>query len=276
MPGATRPPGWHPDPDDSALIRYWSGRSWTHRRRVRPPWSVATAELELDPDLPVVEGPAHVDALAGQVTPPAVTRPPRLSRLQPTPSSWDTTWNEPGALNLGRPPRLPSGRGGWARPRRPVVIVGAVLAVAFLVVASTTGLAERPPIREVTRAFAGQANQLCQSALAPSASPTTGGSNQGQLAIASVQPLVARLAALAARIDNKAAVNAWVGTWRQWVTDERSFLASTQQHPGSGDQSLARRADLDAEQADQFANENGLSSCLLSPQAATSTVNIGQ
>lgn len=276
MPGATRPPGWHPDPDDSALIRYWSGRSWTHRRRVRPPWTVATAELQLDPDLPVVEGPAHVDALAAKVTPPVVTRPQRLSRLQPPSSTWDTRWDEPGALNLGRPPRLHSGRGAWARPRRPVVIVGAVLAVAFLVVASTTGLSERPPMRVVSRVFAAQANQICQSALAPSASPSGGGSNQGQLAIASVQPLVARLGALATRIDNKAAVKAWVGSWRQWVTDERSFLASTQSHPGAGNQNLAREADLDAEQADQFARENGLNSCLLTPQAATSTVNISQ
>jgi hypothetical protein len=290
VPGARGSPGWYLDPDDATLLRYWTGRSWSHRRRVRPPWTLANAELELDTELPVVEGPAHVDALAANVSPPAVVRP-RLSRLHATPSRWDTAWDDPRAAGLGRPPRLPSGRGAWARPRRPLILAGTVLAVALLVVSSTTGLAERGSGRDVTTAFAAEANELCQATLAPTARPATGlragaggsagagagaGSGQGQQAITEVERLGARLSTVASRVDNTPDVTRWVGGWRKWVTDERAYLASSQPSGGAGDQGLARQADLDAQQADRFALANGLRSCLLTPRAAASTIAISQ
>jgi len=37
-PGSTPPAGWHPDPDDPALVRYWDGSSWTHHTA----WATAT------------------------------------------------------------------------------------------------------------------------------------------------------------------------------------------------------------------------------------------
>jgi hypothetical protein len=35
----TKSPGWYTDPDDPALIRYWSGEAWTDDVRPRPSWA---------------------------------------------------------------------------------------------------------------------------------------------------------------------------------------------------------------------------------------------
>ncbi len=277
MPRAERPPGWYPDPDDPVLLRYWSGRSWDHRRRVRPPWTLAITDWDLDAMPPVVEGPAHVGALAANAGPPAAARP-RGHQLGSPASRWSRDWAGPPATSLGRPARLPSGPGGWARPRRPLVVLGAVLTVAVLAIASTTGLAERGPDPQVTAAFVTQANQLCQSMLAPTARPASSsasGTGEFQQTISGVRSLAQQLGSLAHQRDNTPDVNAWVGSWRQWAGDESAFETSIQASatvPSAETVRLARLATLDAQQADAFAADNGIRSCLLSPQLSASPV----
>jgi len=44
MPSA----GWYPDPAQSAMLRYWDGRSWT--QRLAPPSSATEPKFEYAPD----------------------------------------------------------------------------------------------------------------------------------------------------------------------------------------------------------------------------------
>jgi hypothetical protein len=40
------PAGWHPDPHDAAMWRWWDGETWTEDRRPRPPQDFAPETKE--------------------------------------------------------------------------------------------------------------------------------------------------------------------------------------------------------------------------------------
>lgn len=46
----TQAPGWYADPENTELIRYWDGRSWTDQRRQRPTWAAGPSTRDSSPE----------------------------------------------------------------------------------------------------------------------------------------------------------------------------------------------------------------------------------
>ena len=63
-------PGWYPNPDGSADLRYWDGQSWTDNRRAAPGGAVPGEQAEQSVTFPPVAPPAVPSA-----APPAATDP---------------------------------------------------------------------------------------------------------------------------------------------------------------------------------------------------------
>jgi hypothetical protein len=55
-------PGWYPDPDGGADLRYWNGEAWTDARRPRPSWTSAQPEATVSSPQPAE--PPEVDTRA--------------------------------------------------------------------------------------------------------------------------------------------------------------------------------------------------------------------
>jgi len=284
-----RAPGWYVDPDDPDALRHWGGWSWGTRRRPRPGWTRATAELRLDRSAPVVEGPVRRQALARTADGTVAGSPARgWSALRP-PARRAPQWDGPSADSLGRPPRLPDGRLAWARPRRPLVVVGAMGAICLLIAAFTPGLLVGRPASLLPATFVRAANQACTSGLAgvagrvgdgSTAAPATAAGQGHQLATAAD-----RVAAVAAQLRSEAdlsaapaTVNGWLAAWTRWDGDARRYAAVLAAVvPGSVPDrdtttSLQRAVDLDAATADGFASANGLTSCLLLQRVASPVI----
>lgn len=177
-PATVRLPGWYFDPDDPARLRYWNGKSWTNRRRLRPSWTIATRDIALpevgpeadgSEDSPVLDGPVRPAALpavaSSALTAPALTNPLDRSSQPGRPGRRSAT-----SLFLPGGPGSPQGGAGKrARDgaRRPLMALAAAVAVALLVMSVTVGVSHRysaPVTVSVTR-FVDAANTACAASM---------------------------------------------------------------------------------------------------------------
>jgi hypothetical protein len=273
MPCEPRVPGWYVDPDDSEVLRHWAG-SWTTRRRPRPGWTVGHADFTIDGAMhgPVLEGPARHGAWSSAPEATRVVAPTRV-RSAPTPDPGRLTpWDGPTAANLGwpRPRDRAWGPPRLVRPRRPLVALGALVIIAVLVAAATTGLAARPePL--ISSAFAAQANRACAASLSESVAPsaaTAAGEAAGLAAAAQrVNTLAATLTNLAGDTLSAPTVGLWLLGWSRWSVAAEGYASSLRSSSANLTsptlEALASGARLDAAHANAFADAHGLSRCAL-------------
>ncbi|MHB1536431.1 MAG: hypothetical protein ACYC1D_17845, partial [Acidimicrobiales bacterium] len=178
----------------------------------------------------------------------------------------------------------------WQRPRRPLVVLGALGVVALLIAALTVSFI-RPRAGLLADArFINAADQLCSATPAPSTtSPAVASPAVTSPAVASpaVAPLAAqidraasagarlgaRLAALPAAAGITTSLRLWLAGWRTWANDEHAYAAFIRSHPEpqstaaiATEQRLLGQAERDAGTADHFAAANALQACAIAPR----------
>lgn len=177
-PATVRLPGWYFDPDDPARLRYWNGKSWTNRRRLRPSWTIATRDIALPEVGPEADGSEDSPVLDGPVRPAALPAVASSALTAPAPTNPLDRSSQPGgpgrrsATSLflpGGPGSPQSGAGKGARDgvRRPLMALVAAVAVALLVMSVTVGVSHRysaPVTVPVTR-FVDAANTACAASM---------------------------------------------------------------------------------------------------------------
>lgn len=259
---APQAPGWYPDRQDSARVRYWDGREWTSRLRPMPVW------LPDPPDF------GH---------PPGLGHPPDLGHLP------DLAVEPAARYRAG--PRRPSQRVGRRRRRLRealgagvVVVLVAVLTVGTVLtgrgreLVGTTRARATPTITDPR--YVRQADATCLTAAAvqpgsgsrtsryhPAAAPTTGGGGRAVVArAAKVRTAAIRAAAIRDGLDALAAppgddgVSAWLEGWDTLVQASRRY-ASALDGTGRSTTGLAAAYRRARSQVDGFARVNGLDHC---------------
>lgn len=259
-PAPLRPPGWYCDPDDPARLRYWGGRAWTNRRRLRPSWTIATAELVLPeagaagdsaPDAPVLDGPVRPAALPAVAS--ALTGPPAGRPFGRSTGPGGPRRHPLNSLDFPGRPHLPPGgslRAAREASRRPLVALVAAVAVALLVMSVTVGVSHRysaalPSVADSR--FVSAANSACASSMGalrsspPAGAPGqassgagssgAGSSGSGGLLSASrasrsadvVSRLRDQLLALPSESTTGPGVKAWLASWARFANDRRAY-----------------------------------------------------
>jgi hypothetical protein len=283
-PSFARPPGWYRDPDDPTSLRHWGGYEWSDRRRIRPGWDLPDSDwiappLPSDTGGPVLEGPAHsasLPAIAAAASGRTHTRTVGNGGRQ-IPRTADLTARSRRPL----PPRLVIRQPSW-NARRPVLaIVGIAMAgllTLVAVVALTRPLHPLPWSLDDPQVLI-DANAVCAKTLTGARPPTAAAMTSGIPAPSApaltqwgtaVQQAGDRITQLPSLPDNVAAVNTWLSQWHAYSLDEinyASWLRANSGHPSSTQSkigsSLADAARSNANRADTFVDDNGLSQCVL-------------
>lgn len=284
MSAPTRPhaAGWYRDPLDRQRMRHWSGYDWDGRERRVPPWMAATSPFVALPSTggpgdPQLDGPARSTVLPANVTSggrsrlaPSTKRPPALANplgAGGSSRSWTSAGAGTPAAHRPRP---------WTR-RAPLMVVGTLVLISLLVVATTVGLARRPasPGQLATdNAFITPANSACAASMgavntsAPrgTLSPTpqkVGKANE------SLHRLTGRLLGLPDATLFPHPLGGWLSGWDRYATDRAQLanLIAAHPHPAGATlqraRVLARAEHAAGYKADSFAFANNLGDCAL-------------
>jgi hypothetical protein len=301
MAGRPKAPGWYPDPDilpgSHHVLRYWTGRHWTDKRRPMPLLApLNLGAVGLAPIRPL-EGPARtveLPALAGDIT---ATRDSPAGLIEPRDRS---TTSDVRGVELpaapgggGPPPKLPGLGGGGgggddgdggadetapshtgAHRKWWFWSIVAVLAALAVILTGEALKQPSPGPRVLTDAtFIRLANADCAKTL-PTLRPVDGGempaavtpadaAAQADKAATGLDALANQIATLPAAAADQPHIAGWLAGWHQYATIGHQFATDLRKTGGTGKEPpyLTTAAHL-ASASDKFSSANGLNNCL--------------